>query len=188
MPKPDRNRRLAAVFLACLGISLCYSCGPRTYFCDDFVEGTCRDPQKRVRTYTFRAPAEKTATWRGVCDHMYFHSRETPGIRHDFGRSIPAPERTALRGRLHCGYRLKSKLGETKGELEGKRVDDDGAGFWCFDYLGAMLKKHHSTLAGLDGPPDPAFFPISLELWSQTDPTSPVIRQQAQISVRWTAE
>ena len=164
------------------------ACSERTYFCDDFADGSCRDRQTEVRTYAFRAPPKKTETWRAICDHMYFHSRETPGFRHEFRHSLSSTERTLLQSRLHCGYRLKSRLGLTEGELEGRRVDEDGAGFWCFDYLGAMLKKHLSTLADLDIPPDPLFFPIQLELWSKTDPNSPEIRQKAHITVRWTAE
>ncbi len=183
--QPTINRPAVFLLWALFCAFTLAKCADRTYFCDDFADGACRDRREAVRSYAFQMEPARARTWRAICDHMYFHSRETPGIRHDFGRRPDAARRAQLRSSLHCGYRLRSRLGVTQGELEGRRLDEDGDGFWCFDYLGAMLKKHLDRAGVLDAPPDPGLFPISLELWFQTDPQAAAVRLKSEVSVRW---
>lgn len=161
-------------------------CQARTSFCDDFQDGSCREVQTAERTYRFTVPKDRSDTWRSLCDYMYFHSRETPGIRHDFAGSLGAQERAALRRTLHCGYELQTRLGRTQGELEGKKIDENGAGLWCFDYLGAMLKDHLKKHGNLESPPSEDLFPLRMTLWFQSAPGVPRNELGARVSLKWT--
>ena len=135
------------------------------YRCDDFGEGRCREKHNSDQiTYSFKVPEYKTKSWRKLGYHMYFNSRETPGVRLEFNRPLTKKDRNVLNNSLKCSYRIRKGERSVMGHLEGIEIDEDGGGVWCFDYLGSMLEKYHKKYKSIDSPPDRAFFPIELEL------------------------
>lgn len=140
------------------------------------------------RTYRPRPPARRLVSWRELARHMYFHSRETPGLRVDFTRRLSEEDRARFESSLHCEYELRAGERRFTGELEGRRVDLDGGGFWCFDYLGAMLENFQKAAGAVDQPPDPAFFPVELTLRYASD--LPELKGQlaGRVVVEWASE
>ena len=114
-----------------------------SYHCDDFADGKCTIPAKPNMTYSFKVPGERASTWRKLGYYMYFHSRETPGIRVDFSKSPGDQKLKLLRETLECSYRIEKGERWVEGHIEGRRIDENGTGFWCFDYLGSMLIEFH---------------------------------------------
>ncbi|MCE9596621.1 MAG: hypothetical protein K8S54_01505 [Spirochaetia bacterium] len=130
--------------------------------CDDFSEGKCKEGAPKNGVYSFQIPVEKTKTWFDFAYHMYFHSRQTPGMRVEFTRDIATGD--PLRQSLHCKYKLERGADFVEDHMEGLRWDEDGSGLWCFDYLGTMLVKFHKKFGSIQGKPTVDFFPINLTI------------------------
>ena len=131
--------------------------------CDDFAEGRCLLLRSSEVRHEFSVPASRSGTWRDLGYHMYFHSRQTPGLRVLFDRRLARNEMEKLKKTLSCSYRLRHNDGRSaSGELEGLRFDEYG--FWCFDYLGTMLVKFHKKHKSIQKRPQLDFFPVELEL------------------------
>lgn len=151
----------------CLILLLAITCNRQlavesSIICDDFADGKCKEGPPQNGVYRFQIPAEKTQTWFDFAYHMYFHSRQTPGLRVEFTRDIAADD--ALRSSLHCKYKLERGGKSVEDHMEGLRWDEDGSGLWCFDYLGSMLVKYHKQFGSIKDRPNIDFFPINLTL------------------------
>lgn len=140
------------------------------------------------RIYRPEAPARRLTSWRELARHMYFHSRETPGLRVDFTRRLSEEDRARFESSLHCEYELRAGERSFTGELEGRRVDLDGGGFWCFDYLGAMLENFQKAAGAVDQAPDPAFFPVALTLRYASDLPELNGELAGRVVVEWASE
>lgn len=135
--------------------------------CDVYDESAeqCTQPAKEQIIYEFKVPKAKLKSWRELSYYMYFHSRQTPGIRLQFAGSLSDDEQEQLRKNGHCSYRLYRQSGDYEpvtGEMEGFRVYEDG--LWCFDYLGAMLLKFLETNGLDESIPDTGLNPVEVEI------------------------
>jgi hypothetical protein len=190
-----RRIRLAPVATALAAISLalfaagCHLFMPlaveETYFCDLFEDGECQDPRADDHTYQVEVPAYKQDTWYNLGYHMYFHTRETPGIRLVFNRGLSDGELESLEQNLHCSYEIEQGGHVYQGHLEGVRVDPSGA--WCFDYLGSMLVRLQKDREQDGAKPTPDFFPLKLRLKYESDAPKLSGAREGRINVRWPA-
>ncbi len=188
LKKPDffGGRILLALTVFGLG-----ACAPepfalkRVFFCDDSTGDECRLPAPENGVYAFVAPGSKRSSWRDLGYYMYFHARQTPGLRAEWNNALEPARRAALEQSLHCEYSLERGPQSVSGELEGERVDENGRGLWCFDYLGTMLIEFHKKYGSIEKPPAAEFFPVTLRLRFETD--DPQIRgeKSTPITVRW---
>jgi len=152
------------LFLISLPFLFFAACTPaikESYFCDDYGS-QCNHKMEPEHRYQISVPIHKTKSWYEFGYHMYFHTRQTPGIRVNFAKTLTSEEKSKLEKSLECSYSFKKGGKEVKGELEGKRVDDNG--FWCFDYLGTMIVKYHKSNETLEEKPVEDFFPAELKL------------------------
>ena len=158
------------------------------YFCDDVVDDACVLRGPAGGRYAFVAPEVKRSSWHDLGYYMYFHSRQTPGLRVEFNQALAPADRQRLEKSLHCSYVIEKGELRVNGELEGRRVDDGGRGLWCFDYLGTMLIEFQKKHGDVKAAPRPDFFPITLRLQFSSD--FPVIKGEKSglISVDWTQE
>lgn len=187
---PGRSRALIALILAALVsplFSSCYLLLPlkveETFFCDLFEDGICQDRRTDEHVYQVDVPAYKQDTWYNLGYHMYFHTRETPGIRLVFNRGLSDSELEILEQSLHCSYEIEQGGRIFAGHLEGVRVDEAGA--WCFDYLGTMLVKFQKDQGQEGTTPSAEFFPVKLRLkYASSDPKLSGMREGLVI-VRW---
>lgn len=137
-------------------------------FCDLYEDDGCVEPWNgNRRTYTPEIPEYKQDSWYDLGYHMYFHTRETPGVRVKFNRGLSAGEIAGLEKNLHCEYELQRDGRTVSGHLEGTRVDADG--IWCFDYLGTMLVNWHKQNGSDKERPSAEFFPVQLRLHFKSD-------------------
>ena len=154
-----------------------------TYFCDLYEDDVCQDRRADEHTYQVAVPAYKLDSWYNLGYHMYFHTRETPGLRLVFNRGLSNSEIESLEKNLHCSYELEQGGRVFAGHLEGVRVDADGA--WCFDYLGTMLVRFHKQQGDEGAPPTAEFFPVKLRLlYESADPALRGMRE-GSVVVRW---
>ncbi len=163
------------------------------YFCDLFetqgereaenATGSCIERRGESHTYDVAVPVYKQDTWYDLGYHMYFHTRETPGLRLVWNRDLSAGELELLEENLRCSYELEQGGRVHGGHLEGVRVDPEGA--WCFDYLGTMLVKFQKEHGAEDARPDAGFFPVVLRLKYRSE--DPPLNGEAsgRIVVRW---
>lgn len=156
-----KTHRLIAI-LWMLAATVCTLKTNEIYRCDDFANDVCTLPAPKDGRYTSIVPREKRDTWYDFGYYMYFHSRETPGLRVDFNRSLSSTERDSLEKSLVCEYELLANGQAYEGHLEGRRIDDNG--FWCFDYLGMMLIKFQKKNGDVKAKPKQDFFPIMLRI------------------------
>ena len=170
------------LFVSCarvwpLGIS-------ESYFCDQYKNGSCllKHPEN-VHSYQPAIPAARSGTWFDLGYYMYFHTRETPGIRVDFNRTMTQAEQKELLSSLHCELVLQTKETLLKSEMEGRRLDSKG--FWCFDYLGSNLVSLLKKLKKEREAPDPNFFPIELEIHWKTAFPKIQGRKKSKLIVLW---
>ncbi len=181
-----RNRRARLALCACL---LSASCGPLVVkgavICDDFQEGKCTGGAPENGTYRFDLPAEKTKTWFDLAYHMYFHSRQTPGMRVEFSRGLKKDEES-FRASAKCFYRLEKGEKFVEDHMEGMRWDEDGSGLWCFDYLGTMLVKFHKKYGTIQARPSADFSPVLLTMRLENGPGAAQV--QESVSLDWRAQ
>jgi len=184
LQKTDRRLRLlgacACVFFVGCSRELTIK---RSFLCDDFAEGVCRQSAPKNGVYSFELPEEKTKTWFDFAYYMYFHSRQTPGMRVEFSRKFKDSEQT-LRSSLHCAYRLQKGETFVEDHMEGIRWDEDGSALWCFDYLGTMLVKYHKKYGSIQSKPSSNFFPVTLTLSLEGMPGA---MQVENIGLEWKA-
>jgi len=154
-------------------------------FCDNYRDGRCTEAVGRVRRYTIDPPASKRDSWYDLGYFMYFHSRETPGIRIDLNHTLNNDDLEILRESLVCRYRFGSGEKAISGRLEGVRIDPDGGGFWCFDYLGSMIVNYHKKQKAERNIPDPSFFPVELEFSFSSRIPWVNGKKSAEITVTW---
>ena len=154
-----------------------------TYFCDLFENGICRDRRDDEHIYNVDVPLFKQKSWYDLGYHMYFHTRETPGLRLVFNRSLSREELELLEQNMHCSYELERDGEVHSGHLEGVRVDESGA--WCFDYLGTMLVRFHKERETDDSRPRADWFPVRLRLQYASE--KPALRGEREglVIVRW---
>ncbi len=129
-------------------------------FCDLYQQGECLLPREVRHTYRPRVPPAKREQWYDFDYYLYFHSRETPGFRVRFDGVLAPPLRERLESTLRCHYTLVREGRSIHREMEGVRVDHDGSGFWCFDYLGSMLIAYHKEYGMERERPRNDFFPV----------------------------
>jgi hypothetical protein len=139
-----------------------------------------------LRTYTISGmPESKKESWFALDHYIYFHSRQTPGIRVELARAAEGGEYDELERTLECRYRLIRGAQEVSGIMKGRRIDPDGAGFWCFDYLGSMLDRFHKEYGVSQSAPEPNFFPIELELSFDSAVRGVRGKKRIKINVEW---
>ncbi len=156
------------LFFLLLGTAHCHWFVPleieAVSFCDLYEENGCVEPWNGTRrTYSPEIPEYKQDSWYDLGYHMYFHTRETPGVRVKFNRGLSSGEIAGLEKNLHCEYELERDGKIVSGHLEGTRVDADG--IWCFDYLGTMLVNWHKENGSEQQRPSADFFPVQLRLF-----------------------
>lgn len=152
----------------------------------DLREGSrCTQPYGETRIYHVEIPAARRKTWRDLAYYLYFHSRVTPGVRIDFEAPVPEEKLSSFKKEPVCRYTLQDGEQAVHGELEGIRVDEDGAGVWCFDYLGTMLLKLVRERGMEELPPDPSYFPLDLDLEFQSDLLGQGGRQSSRVILQW---
>jgi len=135
------------------------------YFCDDYAGGRCLEKQDgNVITYSLLIPRARAGSWRDFSNYVYFHSRQTPGLRVDFNRPLSPREKESLRSSLKCSYRLRKNKRMIEIPVKGRRLDAKGGGFWCFDYLGEALHRYHEKYGSLESSPEKSFFPVHLRI------------------------
>ncbi len=134
------------------------------FFCDNWDGVHCTNPQNDVRTYKLDLPEGKSHTYFDLAYYMYFHSRQTPGLRVNLKQPISAGELQRLRQDFHCVYRIEKEDKFAEGKMEGIRFDANGEGFWCFDYLGSMLVNFHKKYHTIESKPVPQDFPMKLTI------------------------
>lgn len=167
-----------------------FSCNPfaletRIEFCDNYNHSGCQNPQKEHRIYSISVPDTKKESWFDLGYYMYFHSRQTPGIRVEFTRKLNSKEKQVLKDTLRCEYRLYKEGKEVTGHLEGLRIDDDFGGFWCFDYLGTMMVSFHKKYGSIQQKPLQSFFPVFLDLSFSSEVKEINGSRRAEIMVEW---
>lgn len=150
--------------------------------CDDFAEGSCKQGAPPNGVYKFSVPREKAKTWFDLGYHMYFHARQTPGMRVNLTRPWPDNQPADK----HCAFALRRGEQVVEGHLEGMRWDEEKKGFWCFDYLGSMLIQFHKKFGSVQSRPEMSFFPVRLSMQWQGGP----VRAEAgeEIRLEWTPE
>lgn len=152
----------------------------KSEICDDFAAGVCSVKAPPEGVYRFRIPRDKTNSWFDLGYFMYFHARQTPGMRVEFTRPVPASD-TA-----HCAFTLSRGTESISGHLEGIRWDEDRRGFWCFDYLGSMLVNFHKKTGTVRARPEMSFFPVHLKIeWHGSSVQASV---EEQIRLDWQEE
>ena len=156
-----------------------------TIFCDDFDGTHCNALQTAERTYRFTIPRHKLNSWFDFGYYMYFHSRQTPGIRIVIEPPLSGEQLSAFRSGLECRYRLSQGGHSIEGELEGKRVDPDGGGFWCFDYLGSKLVDFQKQHGDVRAVPSPDFFPVEWSFIYHSPIEAIAGEQTARIRLEW---
>ncbi len=157
----------------------------RVYFCDNWRSEECTMKMEPDRTYEISIPESRKKTWFDLGYYMYFHSRQTPGIRVELSHKPSLDRVDALRNGLRCSYRLRKGERFVEGEMEGVRMDKDGGGFWCFDYLGTMLVNYHKKYNSIQEPPETDFFPVHIEMHYRTGLTGIEGGEEATVSVIW---
>ncbi|MCR9145285.1 MAG: hypothetical protein NXI24_23805 [bacterium] len=157
-----------------------------SYFCDLFEDEVCQDPRDDDHVYRVTVPEYKQDTWYNLGYHMYFHTRETPGIRLEFNRSLSADELETLEQNMHCSYEIEQGGHVYSSHLEGVRVDASGA--WCFDYLGTMLVRLQKDRGLENERPSPEFFPVKLRLKYESEAPALSGMREGQVIVRWSAD
>lgn len=150
--------------------------------CDDFADGSCKIGAPPSGVYKFALPAAKTNTWFDLGYFMYFHARQTPGMRVELTRPMP-PD---VPSDKHCAFTLRRGDQAVEGHLEGMRWDEDRRGFWCFDYLGSMLIQFHKKFGSVRSSPEMSFFPVRLSMQWQGGPVRAEVTEE--IRLEWTAE
>lgn len=138
--------------------------------------------------YRITVPEKKAGTWRDLAYHMYFHTRQTPGIRIDYRPRLAAEAAASLRQEGHCEWKLSRGGRSVGGHLEGRRVDEDGGGVWCFDYLGTMLIEYQKKHGSLAARPDPSFFPAEITLGFRSANPALSAELSGTVEVHWTVE
>ncbi len=175
------------MFAVCLLSSACHLLIPleveESYFCDLFEEGVCQDRRGDEHVYQVAVPAYKQGSWYDLGYHMYFHTRETPGLRLIFNRTLSAGEVERLEQSMHCSYEIEQGGHVFAGHLEGVRVDE--AGVWCFDYLGTMLVRLQKDRGDENLRPTPDFFPVRLRLKYESAEPQLSGAREGQVIVRW---
>jgi hypothetical protein len=145
-------------------LSSCRDEKPTLEFCDDATDHLeCRSPVKS-HSYHPQIPPEKQKSWFDLGYHMYFHTRETPGILVRFNSRLSSDEVEKLRKNLECELVLTRNGKTWTSHMEGRRVADDGSGFWCFDYLGSALVRYQKLHGDVKALPQKTFFPMDLEI------------------------
>ena len=158
----------------------------KTYFCDDVSRDECVVPMPEDGAYAFSAPESKRGSWHDLGYYMYFHARQTPGLRVEWNQPLSPEDTARLETSLRCHYTLRRGDREVSGELEGTRVDQNGRGLWCFDYLGTMLIKFHEKYKSVEDAPAADFFPVTLQLRYESH--LPILNGEnsTPITVDWT--
>lgn len=159
----------------------------KVMFCDDY-ETSCTAPMESSHKYDITVPEKKAASWRDLAYHMYFHTRQTPGIRLDYRPRLSSEQIAALRQDGHCEWKLSRGGKSVQGHLEGRRIDEDGGGVWCFDYLGTMLIEYQKKHGSLTARPDPAFFPAEITLGFRAANAALSAELSGTVEVHWTLE
>lgn len=156
----------------------------RAFFCDDYSDH-CEAQMPEAHQYQFQIPADKTRTWRDLSFYMYFHSRQTPGLRVDFSRKLTEAEADRVRRNGSCPWTLVKNGRVVGGHLEGFRLDENGAGMWCFDYLGTMLLEYHKKYGSVGEAPRQDFFPVNLQLEFHSGEPGLSASLAGPVTVRW---
>jgi len=188
--KTDRRSRairigarviLVAVLLSCQACKREMAVSSAS-ICDDFSENSCKLGAPAGGLYKFVLPGEKTESWFDLGYFMYFHARQTPGMRVEFTQ--PWPE--GAEAEKHCSFALRRGEQAVEGHLEGMRWDEDRKGFWCFDYLGSMLIQFHKKFGSVRSKPEMSFFPVRLSMQWHGGPVRAEVTEE--IRLEWTPE
>ncbi|MCB1325469.1 MAG: hypothetical protein H7A21_15805 [Spirochaetales bacterium] len=159
------------------------------FFCDQVQNGECSLPwspgSEETRIYKPAIPEAKLRSWFDLGYHMYFHTRQTPGLRVVFSRPLTAGELTEARNQARCHYRIDGGGSTITGELEGVRLDDDGRALWCFDYLGSKLVRLARERGRERSPPETDIFPLSIELSFEGLPGGLTGSKRGLVRVLW---
>lgn len=133
----------------------------KMYFCDQYKNETCLlSFENAQRTYRPQIPKSKTNSWYDLGYYMYFHTRQTPGLKINFSRALTDDELKTLKKSLLCEFVLTKGKIQKKTHMEGKRITKEG--FWCFDYLGSNLVEFMKSQDKHQQIPEKTFFPIQL--------------------------
>ena len=101
-------------------------------FCDLIEADRCSDPWGgATRIYRPAIPDFKTNSWFDLAYHMYFHTRETPGMLVRFNRTLQPAEKQLLRKSAQCEMQLSRGTKSITVHMEGSKRGDDY--IWCFD-------------------------------------------------------
>jgi len=154
-------------------------------YCDDFSDSVCASQSEEKLLYKIEVLESRKGSWYDLGYYMYFHTRQTPGIRVSFSRPLNNEEFQIFEKTIQCNYRLFKKNEEVSGHLEGLHVDEDRSGFWCFDYLGTMLVKFHKKYGTIQEKPEESFFPVNLELSYKSSLEEIQGKNITEIQVKW---
>jgi len=165
------NRLIAplilAIFTGCSPTASRPLLAEKIYLCSNYADHACQEPADATFTYKAKIPESKRGNWKKLGNHLYFHTRETPGIRVEWNRNPSNSEMRELRTNLTCTYRFRRGDLESKGEVRGIRLDSKG--FWCFEYLGGILTEFHAKHPPQsESIPQMDFFPVELEFIFQS--------------------
>jgi hypothetical protein len=122
-------------------------------------EGICKETLNKNHTYTVIIPkGKRIETWEALSNHLYFKSRQTPGILIRFNRKFTPSEKKEI----YSTYFASFDFQETIGKVEGQEIGEDWIG--SFQYLGSMLKEKLKSKNELGNYPNPGnIFPIEVK-------------------------
>lgn len=156
-------------------------------FCDNFnsQSGVCTEPHGEQRTYRPEIPVAKQSSWYDFSYHLYFHTRETPGLLVELNRPLTEKEVQVIDPHRACRYVLGSGEQKVSSPMEGFRISARKDRIWCFDYLGTMLLTYQKKNKNSDGIPDPAFFPVDFSISLNTGIEGVKARSHGKIHLEW---
>lgn len=173
---------------------ICNGCSPtdprlliaeKIYLCSNYSNHACQEPADTIFTYKTKIPESKQENWKKLGNYLYFHTRETPGIRVEWNRNPTKSEMKELKTNLACSYRLVKGDLEFEGEAKGVRLDSEG--FWCFEYLGGMLTEFHAKHPppASRSTPQMDFFPVELEFHFRSSVPQIEGKMAAKLELTW---
>lgn len=162
----NRFQLIIVTFLTLLAHQCHYVMDPgidSLYFCDQYKNEKCLIRfNEKTRIYKPQIPESKTGSWYDLGYYMYFHTRETPGLKIDFTRNLTKNELKLLKQSLNCKISIQKGPIIYENEMEGLRIDRSG--FWCFDYLGSHLVDFMKSQKAEKQTPKMDYFPITLSI------------------------
>ena len=132
---------------------ICYNCSPGDLYinkienCELFQSnGSCKEKLLSNHTYKLAISKEKilNMTWKDFGNHLYFQSKNTPGILLHFNRRLNEKEKETLSSSFHAVYRI----GDYENRMEGQEIGEDWIG--AFQYLGSIIKDERKIMGKAD--------------------------------------